>query len=314
MTAPPGQLWVGITDSEWFDQLRATASRGPVDEVNFWRPSGLNFRALAEGGLFLFKLHAPRNVIAGGGFFTRAVRLPIHLAWQAFGALNGANSEVELRRMIRKHSGEEIEQPKTCIILSEPFFFADSDFIPVPGDFARNTQSGKTYALASVTGRRLWAEVQERIARSTSPQPGPAQINLAASGYGDPRLVAPRLGQGGFRIGVLEAYRRCCAISGERTVPVLEAAHIRRFRDTSSHELNNGLLLRSDLHKLFDQGYVTVTPDERRVLVSRRIREEFENGREYYALDGRPLTLPADPRAAPDMAALAYHAEHVFRG
>ncbi|MGH9415599.1 MAG: hypothetical protein ACRD01_03135 [Terriglobales bacterium] len=117
MTAPPGQLWVGITDSEWFDQLRATASRGPVDEVNFWRPSGLNFRALAEGGLFLFKLHAPRNVIAGGGFFTRAVPLPVHLAWQAFGALNGVTSEAELRGRIRRYRGEEREQPITCIVL-----------------------------------------------------------------------------------------------------------------------------------------------------------------------------------------------------
>jgi len=52
----------------------------------------------------------------------------------------------------------------------------------------------------------------------------------------------------------------------------------------------NGLLLRSDLHKLFDRGYVTVSPDLRFV-VSRRIREEFENGRDYYARNGSGLAL-----------------------
>ena len=64
-------------------------------------------------------------------------------------------------------------------------------------------------------------------------------------------------------------------------MPVLEAAHIKPYNLVGRHEISNGLLLRSDLHTLFDLGYMTVTPDDLRVRVSRRIHDEFENGREY---------------------------------
>lgn len=311
MTAPSGSLWVGITNQEWFDQLQGMAAREPLDEVNFWRPSGQNFQALAQGGLFLFKLHAPRNVIAGGGFFSRAVRLPVAMAWQTFGARNGVTSEAELRRRIERYHHGESGHPITCIILSEPFFFPAEAVIPAPASFSRSIQAGKVYDLADADGRSLWAQVQQRLAGLRLAAPGPAQINLMAA-YGAPRLVAPRLGQGGFRIGVLENYQRRCAISGERTVPVLEAAHIRRYSDHGRHELSNGLLLRSDLHKLFDLGYIAVEPRERRIVVSKRIRDEFENGRDYYAHDGQALRLPADLRAAPDPEALAYHFESIY--
>ena len=73
----------------------------------------------------------------------------------------------------------------------------------------------------------------------------------------------PRLGQGAFRVLVTDAYRRRCTISNERTLPVLEAAHIRPYADNGPHQLSNGLLLRSDLHRLFDLGYFTVDPDRR---------------------------------------------------
>jgi putative restriction endonuclease len=80
---------------------------------------------------------------------------------------------------------------------------------------------------------------------------------------------------------------------------VLEAAHIVPYAAGGQHELSNGILLRSDLHRLFDLGYVTVNPDDHRVVMSRRIREEFENGRDYYALDGQMLRPPNDPNAFP---------------
>jgi hypothetical protein len=64
----------------------------------------------------------------------------------------------------------------------------------------------------------------------------------------------------------------------------------------SPHELSNGILLRSDLHRRFDLGYLIIDPGDDRIMVSRRIREEFENGRDYYRLHGQPVAAPADPR------------------
>jgi putative restriction endonuclease len=109
---------------------------------------------------------------------------------------------------------------------------------------------------------------------------------------------------------VTEAYQRCCAITGERTLPVLEAAHIKPYAEQGPHRLANGLLLRSDLHTLFDAGYITVT-DELHVEVSRRIREEFENGREYYKHHGGPLTvIPGSESDRPSREFLRWHNEH----
>ena len=82
-------LVIAVTDGDWFDMLR---QRPNLAEVNFWAPSAAKFRALQPGELFLFKLHAPRNVIGGGGIFAYANALPCSLAWEAFGEANGARS------------------------------------------------------------------------------------------------------------------------------------------------------------------------------------------------------------------------------
>ena len=60
-----------------------------------------------------------------------------------------------------------------------------------------------------------------------------------------------------------------------------------------------GCSLRRDIHNLFDAGYVTVMPDLR-FEVSRRIKEEFENERHYYELQGKPIAAPTDALRRPD--------------
>ena len=87
-----------------------------------------------------------------------------------------------------------------------------------------------------------------------------------------------------------DAYKRRCAITGESTLPVLEAAHIRPFAKSGVNEVSNGMLLRSDFHRLFDAGLVTVTP-ELRVEVSTQIKEQWFNGQPYYLI-GYALTAP----------------------
>lgn len=134
-----------------------------------------------------------------------------------------------------------------------------------------------------------------------------------AGGYGKPQTVRPRLNQGAFRLMVTDAYHRRCAVTGEKALPALEAAHIMPFAEVHTHEVSNGLLLRADIHRLFDLGYVTVAPDYR-FLVSKSIRDEFANGREYYALHGRAIVLPDQSPAFPDQALLQRHTSTKFRG
>jgi putative restriction endonuclease len=298
--------YVGITDFDWFTFL---SNQPGVDEVNFWKPGGQQgFSALAPGAPFLFKLHSPRNVIAGGGFFVTFSRLPVSLAWEAFGIKNGARSFQEMRARVEKYrrlGSSSDDYSIGCIVLRDPFFFAERDWVPVPANWAPNIVSGRTYDLLVSPGRELWAAVQSRL---------PARVpSLVAEAprYGTPVEVAPRLGQGAFRVLVTDAYERRCAITGERTLPALDAAHIRPYAGQGENRVSNGLLLRSDLHRLFDRGYLTVTPTHK-ILVSRRIREEFANGRDYYALEKSELRLPARAEDRPDSTALQWHTDTVF--
>jgi putative restriction endonuclease len=96
----PIKLVVAVTDRDWFDHLR---QRPELPEVNFWAPSGANFRALEPGELFLFKLHAPTNRIVGGGTFAHASNLPCSLAWEAFGQANGAATLPAMRARIARY-------------------------------------------------------------------------------------------------------------------------------------------------------------------------------------------------------------------
>jgi putative restriction endonuclease len=300
--------FIGVTDYDWY---RFLAAQPGIDEVNFWKPGGQqNFAALHPGEPFLFKLHAPRNAIVGGGFFAHFTRLQISMVWEAFGPKNGAVSLPEMRRRVEKYrrAGTSNEDYSIgCILLQQPFFFDETEWIPAPADWKPNIVQGRTYDVAAGVGRELWEQVQQRLAATTLSQVSEA----VGPRYGRPIEVLPRLGQGTFRVVVTDAYNRRCAITGERTLPVLDAAHIRPYSAAGENRVANGLLLRSDLHRLFDRGYITVTPDLK-LRDSRRIREEFENGRHYYALDGGQVRLPTRAEDHPDRRALEWHTDSIF--
>jgi putative restriction endonuclease len=302
-------LVVAVTDDDWFEVLRRHPTIG---EVNFWAPSAATFRALQPGELFLFKLHAPRSAIVGGGTFAYSTALPCSLAWAAFAEANGARSAQEMRARIARYRKadptERVDFDIGCRILTQPFFFEETDWIPMPASWSRNIVSFKTYNTADADGLSLWESVQERLSR----QHIGGMIEDGAQ-YGGPQLILPRLGQGAFRVLVTDIYRRRCAITQERTLPALEAAHIRPYAEGGKHEARNGLLMRRDIHSLFDAGYVTVTP-ELHFEVSRRIREEFDNGKHYYALHGKRIDLPKEIGQHPDPKALSWHNENCFRG
>ena len=306
------KAFVAVTDGAWFRYLR---SRQALDEVNFWQPGGNRlFKVLSPGQPLLFKLHAPDNFIAGGGFFAHASLLPLSLAWGAFEDKNGATSLPEMRQRVERYRratpDPHADYTVGCIILRDPFFFDRADWVQVPSDFHPQTVQGKSYDLRGEPGRSLWAAIQDRLRQGTY-----ATSTLARedSIYGDPRLVRPRLGQGTFRVLVTDVYQRRCAMTGEKALPVLQAAHIRPVSEGGMNRIDNGLLLRSDVHTLFDRGYVSVSPDFR-VRVSRRLKTDFDNGEQYYRLRGSALLLPRREIERPARAFLEWHGDVIFRG
>jgi len=265
---------------------------------------------LPLGAPFLFKLHAAQGgFIVGGGFVARYSKVPTYLAWEAFESKNGAASQGEMLTRIQRYRHEPINATHDeigCMILSRPFFLPRDRWVRPPEDWAPNIVQGKTYDDTEPIGVRVWREVQAAAA-STAPRA------VAEDRYGTPSLVAPRLGQGEFRIAVTDAYDRRCAMTAERTLPALDAAHIIPYAEQGEHRIDNGLLLRKDLHALFDAGYLTIGSDLR-IVVSRRIREDYENGRDYYALAGHSLRVPADPQARPNATFLQWHAAERYLG
>lgn len=299
------KFWVGVTDRGWFSNL----SRLPLDEVNFWQPNGaVTYAGLQPGSLFLFKLKRPKNHIAGGGFFVRSAAFPASLVWETFGRKNGADDFAAFMSMLRPLTRPDagVDPPIGCTVLSSPFFWSPEKWIADPAGWSGNIVRGRYYDTDAPDGSRIWSQVRERMLDVTTATESELR-------FGAPQLVNPRLGQGGFRVVVTEAYARRCAITGERTLPVLDAAHILPYSEHGPHAVSNGLLLRTDFHKLFDMGLVTVTPDLR-VEISNRIREEWFNGKAYYRLHGQRLaSIPAAADARPSAAFLEWHNENRFR-
>ncbi|MER9485069.1 HNH endonuclease [Mesorhizobium sp. M0563] len=304
------RIVVAVTDDGWFHQLRRQPD---LAEVNFWSPSPKAFRALQPGELFLFKLHAPNNMIVGGGVFASSTIMPLALAWEAFGTANGVTSLAEMRSRIMRYRKVN---PATvgpleigCRILTQPFFLPESRWFSPPASWSPNIVSLRGYGTDVPEGMALWEAAQNAIAGERD---SPGFLEQQAR-FGVPTLIRPRLGQGAFRLLVTDLYGRRCAITRERTLPALDAAHIRPYADGGEHSPSNGILMRRDVHSLFDAGYVTVTPDHR-FEVSSRIREEFENGRHYYELHGSEIALPVAQSQRPDADALRWHNESRYLG
>jgi putative restriction endonuclease len=309
---------IAITDEGWYRFLEA---RLEVTELNFWTPSARRSFRAPQFSPFLFKLRAPHNAICGFAYFAHFSKLPDWLAWETFGLGNGCASYQDMHARIA-HIRDRIRYDQDtgsdqigCIQLVAPVFFPRDAWIPQPTDWQPRTQVPVRYDLQVGEGRRVW---EACLARATALRPA----NLIADSpivaergprYGDPRLVQPRLGQATFRIAVLDAYARACAVTEEHSLPALEVAHIRSYAHDGPHDVRNGLLLRADLHRLFDTGYITVTPDLR-LEVGARLRDEYNNGRSYYPLHGARLQVPPAAPHRPNKEYLEWHNEHVFRG
>lgn len=307
------KFYIGVTDDNWFRYL----AKVQPDELNFWQPGGKqSFKAIQPSDLFLFKLHSPNNFIVGGGFFVRHSFLPVSLAWEAFENKNGTSDYLSFRNVIHKYRKSDFRSEPDptigCIILSMPFFFEKKDWFPVPEDWKPNIVQGKTYDTDSEIGQRLYLQIRSTLQRYSILGSQFVMEENEANRYGSAQIVHPRIGQGTFKIMVTEAYHRRCAITGEKTLPVLEAAHIKPYSQNGPHMTNNGLLLRKDVHTLFDRGYITINEDLR-IEVSKRIKEDYGNGKEYYAFHGKKLTeIPEYPIERPSSQFLLWHNENVY--
>ncbi len=313
------KFYIGTTDYNWFNYL---SSIQPED-VNFWQPGGkTNFKILAPGAPFLFKLKKPYNTIAGLGFFSSHTFLPLSIAWETFQNRNGCESFEELRKMISAYRSEwwDINPTIGCIVLTNPVFFDRRDWLPAPENWAKSIVQGKSYSTNDNIGQHIWKKIEELLLKYLTKSPAEEEKtqllieNNKQTAYKNLILTKVRLGQGAFRILVTDAYARRCSVSGEKTLPVLEAAHIKPYAKSGPQVTANGILLRSDIHKLFDLGYLTITKGYQ-IEISSRIKEEYQNGKEYYQFHGKKLlNIPSRNLDKPNSIYIDWHNTNVFKG
>ncbi|HUY45812.1 MAG TPA: HNH endonuclease [Streptosporangiaceae bacterium] len=297
-----------MTDSGWY---RFLAPRPELTEINFWRPGGRHaFRALQPGEPFFFKSHYPHNRIVGGGFLSGFVPMRVSDAWELLGPGNGAGSTAEMRTQIARY--HPIARARIRRSAASSSVTPGSSPAMTPPGFAANIVQGKGYDLADSTLATYFGELLQRLIGAhveldlAEPwhRPGPV--------FGNPRLAPYRLGHQVFKAVVLDAYHRQGAITGTHIPPVLQAAHVRPVTEGGEHGLDNGVLLRSDVHTMFDRGYLGVDP-QYRLRVSPRLREESGNGEQFYAQAGQVVELPTRRADRPNREFLEWHLDEVFK-
>jgi hypothetical protein len=111
-----------------------------------------------------------------------------------------------------------------------------------------------------------------------------------------------RIGQEQFRVNLLKIYSGKCAISGVNICGVLQAAHICPYIGSKSNHIQNGILLRSDFHLLFDNHQLTIDANSYTIRVAPELWES-----DYLQYNGKTISLSSDPRTRPSKTALKIH-------
>lgn len=143
-----------------------------------------------------------------------------------------------------------------------------------------------------------------------------ADVDGAAEGFGfDPSddsdarkktlaAIACRQGQRGFRDALKNAYGGMCAVTRCTVVEVLEAAHIKGYKGPKTNHVQNGLLLRADIHTLFDMGLIGINPDTWKVVIHKDLRSGS-----YGDFHDSTIQVPTEPHQRPNKEALVAHLE-----
>ena len=249
-------------------------------------------------------------------------------AWTIWGQGNGVLTEHELAaraQVYRGRTASPIEPDPTigCVVLRNIFFAERDDELQQPPNWSGNIVTYTGYDLAQPAKRpyteyvqHAFTALQGRARVDFAWEPDLRGVTLEWEGprYGPPMLVRPRMGQGHFKRAVAAAYDNRCAVTASATFPSLEAAHIKPFAEGGEHAVSNGLLLRTDVDRLYDRGYLSVDADLR-LRVSPQLRAHGWNGVEFYQRESEGYRIPApyDARHRPNRDALAWHFETKFR-
>jgi HNH endonuclease len=284
------------TTPTWFDQLALIKP----ERVAFWQPTPARPARIAPGERWYFKeLGAPR--ILGYGEFVGWEQLSALELFGKYGAACGYASVPELVGAFRVFDPDVDEHTPIGNVILENFTPFDP---PLPLDNVN---------LKDLTVRFVYLEGPDPIASYVAglrPSAAIAPFTLRDSGLAK-RVAAARkvrVGQAAFRRLLIDVYGPVCALTGPQLEETLQAAHIQPYVDAESNHLSNGLVLRADMHVLFDLGLVTLTADMHiRVSTALQGRAPL-----IEALHGTKAKLTSKLGLLPSPEAIGFHAREVF--
>ena len=252
-------------------------------------------------------LKSPIRKIGGYGEFVRYTDMTASNAWSTYGLGNGVDSRDELVAKIERFAEK---RSKSFVATDNPLIgcIELTDVVTLDNErFLGPEECGHIFP-KQVVKLKYFNEVDEIANKLGRTGVAVAQFALVSGAASrKPTLRKDRKGQSIFRNEILKNYCHRCCVTNEGVVELLEAAHIQPFVDERSNHPQNGLCLRVDLHRLFDEGLIAIS-DQNTVVTSDNLK-----GTTYAALNGVALRLPAGSQNCPSKDALRFHKTEVFR-
>lgn len=295
---------ISPTDLNWFQQLRTDGLQGNV--INFWTPTPWNISRLKSGDNLYFMLKSPIRKIGGYGKFVEYKNMKASEAWKAYGRDNGVE---DLTHLIARTAGYASKHSKNpvlpnpeigCILLTEPVFFDNDNFV---------TDKSLGVNFPNEVVKIKYFDEQEKIVVQKVDIKVESSFGLIDSGKSTRKQLTQkeRKGQASFRKNILHVYNGACAITGIKQKEVLEAAHIQTYINEESNHIQNGICLRVDIHKLFDNGLLGIDSNYRVVISSLLATTAYKK------IKGKKIKLPKDKSYYPSLKALGYHNKFKLR-
>ncbi len=286
---------IAPTDNTWFQFLRDTELNS---FVNFWTPTPWNIKKLNQGERWYFLLKSPIRQLGGFGEFYEYKNLTTNEAWKEFGKRNGCVDKAQfinrIQNYIDKNSesfgGKSIDVNTYqigCIVLVNCQYWDEEKYLR-PEDFQIDFA-------AQVVKYKYFDQYDP----FTIQIDGSHNFNLVNEPREDfKREVSQRKGQSEFKGKILKAYENKCCITGEACPELLEAAHLQSYLTESSNHIQNGVLLRVDLHRLYDSGLLFI--DSHYIVHISSLIQSIT----YQQYNGQRISLPDNPNSYPSKESL----------
>ena len=311
----PDRLFIIAVPYSWYQSIKAQYIASGSCSVSCFGVRVDKSNALVKpqsGEPVFFEIERDgKKLICGGGFYQRTREITPLQCWQMLGVNNGAEDKEEFIQMVTARGWSQGRKLLSHQISGTFVFSSRQCYELMPELGIKPLDLGElTYVDTNTPeGRFLWRFIMHE--RSFQLQEGTSD-GLWQGIYHLAEEKQSRDYYAMFAAKMLKAYDFKCTVTGEPTVDALEVAHIRTFYDERFFKPDNGLVLRADLAKLFDKGYITVEYRGENAFLKVSKTLKLSGGDEYLHYDGVKLNLPKAQSERPSREYLSWHRQNRF--